>query len=122
MNRQEMIDALFWGRGGGGYGPCAVGGQMVMTLRADKVKSLVVIKGAPDTYTDDELAKLVEFSSRKSQEYLNMFRCSYVDTGANLIIIEKLAADYWIRKRMTWTVGCMASTSLADAMQAFERK
>jgi hypothetical protein len=125
-DRQLLIDAIEWllPESGTGMGICAVA-NMFMWATADvapenDLKSVVVVKGPPDKYTDEELAKLLVFSRAYTAYYDEMFTQRI---GANLIIFDKRGFDgAWLRKRMTWDMGPMYSKTLDEAIAVFERE
>ena len=123
MNRDEMIEKIMWNEGGMGMGVCTVANSFLMNSmspesRENDWKSVVAISGPPEKYTDEELEKLVGFSERRTAHYDSMFRYRM---GCNLICINKIDETRWYRKRLTWDMGPMTSSSLDDAMNVFEK-
>ena len=123
MNRQEMINRLQWNDGGMGHGICTVASSMMWAMGkpkeprgADDLKSVVAVSGPPNKYTDDELNALVEFSEQRTANYDKMFNWRL---GANLICINKISDDCWMRKRLSWEYGPMASPTLQEAIAVF---
>lgn len=121
-----MIERLQWNEGGMGYGVCAVGNLMLWAMSkpkeprgADDLKSIVAVSGSADRYTDKELAALVQFSDEQTAKYDAMFRWRL---GANLICINKLDDDCWMRKRLSWECGPMVSPTLEEALSVFQEK
>lgn len=124
MKRQELIDHLQWNDGGMGHGVCAVASSMMWAMNrpkeprgADDLKSIVAVSGPPKKYTDEELAALVEFSDAQTRKYDEMFSWRL---GANLICVNKLSEDAWMRKRLSWEHGPMVSPTLNEALEVFK--
>jgi hypothetical protein len=120
-----MIEKLMWSEGGTGFGICSVGASLIWALDRpgpDKpdLKSVVTVHGSPDDFTDEELAKLVEFSEERTARYDEIFRWR---RGANLILIGKPShmQGKWLRKRLTWDHGPMYSDSLEEAIEIMSR-
>ena len=125
MNREQCIQGIEWlsPDSGTGLGICAVAalGLWAMTDVApdDDLKSVVVVKGPPEKYTDEELTKLFAFSQAYTTYYDTMFTQRH---GANLIIFDKRDWDgAWLRKRMTWNQGPMYSKTLDEALAVFAK-
>lgn len=124
MDRQQMIDRLQWNDGGMGHGICAVASSMMWAMSrpkeprgTDDLKSVVAVSGPPDKYTDEELKTLVEFSDERTAKYDAMFNWRL---GANLICVNKLGPDCWMRKRLSWEYGPMVSSTLQEALDVFK--
>lgn len=124
MTREEMIGKLQWNDGGMGFGICTVANSMLWHTSKpkhprgeDDLKSVVGISGPPENYTDEELAKLVEFSEQRTAKYDEMFLWRL---GANMILINKLSSGSWMRKRLSWEYGPMVSPTLDEAIAVFE--
>lgn len=113
MTRQEMIDALLWSDGGAGYGICVVGNMLAEKFNAKEIKSCVTVQGNPDDYTDEELQKLVEFSTEQSEKHRRI--CGSILSSDNLIILRKQERN-WLSKRRTWECGRMFSDTLDEAI------
>jgi len=123
MKRPELIEKLMWNSGGTGMGVCTVANAFVMNSmvpesKQEDWKSVVAISGSPEKYSDKELEKLVAFSERRTANYDRMFRYRM---GCNLIFIDKVEENRWLRKRLTWDMGLMYSVSLDEAMAVFEK-
>jgi len=125
-DRQLLIDAIEWlsPDSGTGMGVCAVANAFAWAIAnvapEDDLKSVVVVKGPSDKYTDEELAKLLAFSCAYTAYYDEMFTQRM---GANLIIFDKREFDSaWLRKRMTWDQGPMYSKTLDEAIAVFEHR
>ena len=124
LTRQELIEKITWNNGGYGFGICAVGNALLWALDRPgpdnpDLKSIVAVTGPLDKYTDEELARLAEFSEKKTAEYDKMFKWR---RGANLILFDKdVKTGQWLRKRITWTMGPMWSTTLEEAIAVMER-
>jgi hypothetical protein len=125
--KEELIAKLMWNSGGAGYGVCAVAGAMLWGMdqptetRPDLI-SIVAIGGSPCEYSDIELKRLVEFSEAATANYDKRWRYR---RGANLICISKhedSTGVYWMRKRMSWTMGSLFSPTLDEALAIFERE
>ena len=126
MNRQELIDRLQWNNGGTGYGICSVGNALLWAAQqpkeprgADDLKSVVAISEPADRYTDEELTALVAFSDEMTADYDRLFAWRL---GANMICIAKTSDRQWMRKRMSWEYGPMASPTLQEALDVFRDK
>ncbi|KND51229.1 MAG: hypothetical protein ABA06_02875 [Parcubacteria bacterium C7867-001] len=122
LSRTELIGKLMWNEGGYGFGIPSLANSMAWGLattgpdRPD-LPSVVAVSGPPEKYSDDELAELTAFSERRTKHYDSYFKQRL---GANLIVIDKLSDNSWLRKRMSWESGPMYSTTLKDAVAVFE--
>jgi hypothetical protein len=124
LSRKELIEALFWTGGGNGFGICRVANMMMQSMMRPETPDEdwpfnVTVQGKPKDYTDDELRELLEFSREMTADYNRMFKWRM---GCNLIIVEKNMDNphrAWWRKRQTWTMGYMWSSTLEDALDTF---
>src|SRR5271166_4077017 len=124
MNRDEMISKLLWNDGGAGFGICSFGNAMLWatdepTPTKPDLIATVAISGDPKKYTDEELAKLLDFSQKQTARYDAMFTCR---RGCNLIVFDKRNDGMWLRKRLTWTYGPMYSRTLDAAIAIFTKE
>jgi hypothetical protein len=123
MKRAEMIKKLMWNQGGAGFGICSFGNAMIWAMdepgpnKPDLI-STVAISGDPKKYTDEELAKLLDFSQKQTARYDAMFN---VRRGCNLIVFDKREDGMWLRKRLTWEFGPMYSRTLDEAIAIFTK-
>ena len=124
MSREELIAELVWNGGGCGFGICNVANAMTWAM--DKpgkgkpdLKSIVVVRGPPEKYKDEELRELAAFSERVTADYDKRY---IYRRGANLICIDKTEDGRWMRKRLTWEMGPMFSDTLQEAIAVMERK
>lgn len=115
--RQSLIDQIMWSDGGAGWGVCAVGNMMMAQQSKQTLKSIVSLQGSPDEYTDEELAKVVEFSKIRDERHRKI--CGEILIGDNVIFLRKMDGK-WLRKRRSWDIGPMFSDSLDEAMAFME--
>lgn len=118
-----MVGKLMWSEGGAGYGICSFAGAMLWESQRPSESypdwpSVVAVRGPAEKYSDDELARLVEFSGARTARYDEMFRWRQ---GANLIVLDKVETGAWLRKRMSWTHGPMYSPTLAEALAVMSK-
>lgn len=113
MTRQQLIDSLLWSDGGAGWGVCAIGNMFSAILSRQEIKSCVTVQGDPDSYTDDELRKLVVFSEERSANHRRV--CGNILSSDNLTVIRK-QSNNWLRKRRSWEIGSWYSETLDDAI------
>lgn len=114
MTREQMIGRLMWNHGGAGMGVCAVGNLLAAKGSGRRLPSCVAVSGPAENYTDEELAKLVEFSDAKTRRHIEI--CGSVLEGDNLTCIGKLHGGRWLSKKQSWEFGRMFSDSLDDAI------
>lgn len=115
MTREQMIDRLMWNHGGAGMGVCAVGNPFAAMSSSRRLPSCVAVSGPAEIYTDEELAKLVEFSDAKTRRHIEI--CGSVLEGDNLICIGKCESGRWLSKKLYWEFGRMYSDSMEDAIE-----
>lgn len=82
-----------------------------------KNKSVLVIEGQMDVYTEEELDRLEAFGARLNR---------YFDerggrVGVNAVIMAKTESGSWFNTKMTWTQGRMFSNSLDEALEYMAR-
>ena len=123
QKREGMVNSLVWNSGGYGFGIMPVAASMIWEMDVpgpDKpdLQSIVAVSGPQEKYTDEELAQIVEFARKATEQYDKMFKYR---RGANLILFDKVRKDMWLRKRLTWTVGTMYSNSLDEAISFMEK-
>ena len=114
MTREQAIGRLMWNHGGAGMGVCAVGNLLAAMGSGRRLPSCVAVSGPAENYTDEELAKLVEFSDAKTRRHIEI--CGSVLEGDNLTCIGKLHGGRWLSKKQSWDFGRMFSDSLDDAI------
>ena len=124
MSREEMIAQVEWASGGYGSGNMASAMAWEMSRPGPDLPdlvSIVALYGPPEKYTDEELAKIVEFAQEVTARYDRIFK---VRLGANMILLDKpnwLPQGKWLRKRMSWKQGPMHSGSLDEALEIMRR-
>jgi len=121
-SREELIAGIVWNSGGCGFGICGVANAMSWAMDRPgegkpDLSSIVVVRGPPKKYTDEEIRELAAFSERATADYDR--RWNY-RRGANLICFDK-ADERWMRKRLTWKMGAFFSDTLKEAIAVFER-
>lgn len=121
LSRQEIIDKLEWNEGGFGFEMFSVASSAMDEPRPGHpdLKSIIVVCGSPDKYTDEELRKILKFAERKTAAH---DKTSRYRRGANLILIDKpnWSPGRWFFKRLTWRNGSIAD-SLDEAIAMMER-
>ena len=126
MNRQDMIDAMEWlsPDSGSGFGVCEIASMFSWAMAEPgpegDLKSVVAVKGPSEKYSDEDIAKLHDFSQRYTAYYDEMFTQRM---GANLIIVDNDGYDPspWMAKGMSWTMGRFYWPTLEEALASFER-
>jgi hypothetical protein len=116
MNRETLIDQLEWYTDD-------VPPEDHMWRRRGRLKSIVIVKGPPNGYSDEELESLVAFSERQTADYDTMWNPRdqvRARDGCNAILIGKVF-EKWMRKRLSWYIGPMFSETLAEAMEVFDK-
>lgn len=122
MSKEELIARIMWNSGGCGFGISRIAN--IMSWAMDRpgegkpdLKSIVVVSGPPEKYSDEELRELAAFSERATADYDRM---GIYRRGANLICFDKVDGR-WMRKRLTWEVGPFFSDTLKEAIAVLER-
>ncbi len=119
LTREEMLARFV--PVSGGWSMQNVGLAMMYAMDEPKpgkpdFPSVVGLYGPEEKYTNEELAKLVEFADRVTQAYDRLFRFR---RGANLYLFDKpdwRRDGFWMRKKLTWTEGPMFSPTLEEAI------
>lgn len=102
-NRQEMIEEIQWDH------EILCSGRSTMP----DIKSVVIVNGPPEKYTDEELGKIVNFSREKTARYDRIFPCR---REANLYILNKTEQGKWLRIQQSWRIGPFFSETLDEAI------
>ncbi|MFA5080805.1 MAG: hypothetical protein WC472_04275 [Candidatus Paceibacterota bacterium] len=113
-DRQSLIEKIQWNNAR----LFKTGSFMVWALDIPRsgIKSIVVVRGPPDKYTDEELEKIVEFSGKMTTD--DIIFCRQRET--NLIIIDKNQER--TRKRHPWAIGPYFSNTLDEAINIFKER
>lgn len=127
MNREELINELMWN---GENNPS----QLVYNdtwLSKDKtyidinykekrdLKSMVVINGNPQEFTDEELQELVSFSREMTEHYDKTIRSRM---QSSLVVIISKDDGYWSRKRISWENGLKWADTLKETLENFRKQ
>lgn len=114
MRREEIIEEIQWGSGTS----CSDIGTFVSwaldvpsSTRPD-IKSVVMVNGPSEKYTDEELEKIIEFSKKQTEYYDKLFRYR---RGANLYVLGKTDGG-WLRMQQSWRIGPFFSETLDEAI------
>ena len=125
LSRNELVQEIMWNTGGAGFGICSVGNafaQMLDEPTSEKrdLPSIVGVSGSPAVYTDTELRWLLAFSRHVTAAY-DLLGYRY-RRGANFVLIGKTEGGSWLRKRQSWTMGPMYSSTMLGAMRFMLKK
>jgi hypothetical protein len=113
MTRAKLIEGLMWITEWG----------LFRDPKDQHRMRLTVAVGLPSSkYTNDELARLLEFSIRHTAAYDGFFGENSHDGQCNYITIDKIDdGRVWKRKRRTWEI-YNNSPTLDDAIATFSKE